>query len=71
MIGLANIRSKLGLSQSKLARLAGVSRFKICTFELGGGSLTEQEQLQIRQALKLETARMRSIPLEMRDGEPH
>ena len=51
----------LGMSQSKLARLSGVSRFKICTYELGDGSLTTDEQNRIREALQDEATRLRQI----------
>ena len=54
-------RKSLGVSQSKLARLSGVSRFKICTFELGGGTLSLDDQRRIRTALEGEAARMRSV----------
>jgi predicted transcriptional regulator len=54
-------RRVLGLSQSKLARLSGVSRFKICTFELGSGSLSFEDQQRIRVALETEAARLRSV----------
>jgi hypothetical protein len=33
-------------------------------FELGGGSLTDEEQLCIRNALAAETARLRSVALD-------
>ena len=36
-------RTALGISQSSLARMSGVSRFKICTFELGSGALNPDE----------------------------
>jgi predicted transcriptional regulator len=52
-------RNALGISQSKLARLARVSRFKLANFELGGGSLTAEEQQRISDALRLEAARLR------------
>lgn len=58
-------RSALGISQSRLARLAGVSRFKICTFELGGGSLSPDEQVLILKALHAEAERLRSIPAQI------
>jgi predicted transcriptional regulator len=61
-------RSALGLSQSKLARLAGVSRFKICTFELGNGSLTAGEKDRIRQTLAAEADRLRRLPDEIELG---
>jgi len=61
MINLRSRRESLGISQSKLARISGVSRFKICTFELGGGSLNSQECQRIRTALEAEAGRIRSI----------
>ena len=42
--------------------MSGVSRFKICTFELGSGSLSADEQDRIRKALHSEAARLRNIP---------
>lgn len=53
----------LGLSQSRLARLSGVSRFKICMFELGGGPLTANDFESIRRALLHEASRLRTIDL--------
>jgi predicted transcriptional regulator len=61
MINLRTNRELLGISQSKLARISGVSRFKICTFELGGGSLSPQECERIRTALETEARRIRAI----------
>jgi predicted transcriptional regulator len=63
MLNLRIRRSVLGISQSKLARISGVSRFKICTFELGGGSLSEQECQRIMTALETEAVRIRAISL--------
>jgi predicted transcriptional regulator len=65
---LRSRRKALGLSQSGLARMSGVSRFKICTFELGNGSLREDEQEKIRKALHAEANRLRNIPTEMNFG---
>jgi transcriptional regulator with XRE-family HTH domain len=62
-------RSSLGISQSKLARLSGVSRFKICTYELGSGSLTVDEQNRIGQALQVEAERIRGIPANIDFGQ--
>ena len=62
-------RSALGISQSKLARMSSVSRFKICTFELGSGSLSEDEQERIRKALRIEADRLRSIPTQIDLGQ--
>lgn len=61
MIKLRSRRETLGLSQSKLARISGVSRFKICMFELGGGSLSPVECQRIKSALEAEAARIRSV----------
>jgi len=47
------------LSQSKLARLSGVSRFKIVSYELGEGNLSPSEIELIRDALYSEAARIR------------
>jgi predicted transcriptional regulator len=58
MNSLKSFRTALAISQSKLARLSGVSRFKICTFELGGGYLTADEQHRISIALTREAARL-------------
>jgi hypothetical protein len=33
-------------------------------FELGGGSLTAEEQLRIKKALETESARLRSVALD-------
>lgn len=69
MTDLRSHRGVLGISQSKLARLSGVSRFNICQFELGAGKLTSAEQQLIRQALQREAARLRNITLTF-DPEP-
>jgi hypothetical protein len=46
-----------------------VSRFKICLYELGDGSLSEEEQRGIRRALQAETDRLRSLPENVEFGE--
>jgi predicted transcriptional regulator len=58
---LRSHRTALRLSQSKLARLSGVSRFKICLYELGDGALTPNEQDRIEQALLVEAERLRDL----------
>lgn len=63
-------RNILGISQSKLSRLSGVSRFKICTFELGSGSLTDEEHQRIRNALEIEAARLRLASSQIDLGTP-
>jgi hypothetical protein len=50
--------------------MSGVSRFKICTFELGSGSLRPDEQDRIRRALRGEADRLRSIPAQIDLGRP-
>ena len=52
-------RTTLQISQSRLARLSGVSRYKICVSELGDASLTVDEQNRIGRALQAEAQRMR------------
>jgi hypothetical protein len=49
----------LKISQSRLAMLSGVSRFKICLCELGDLGLNETELSKIRHALQDEAARFR------------
>jgi predicted transcriptional regulator len=62
---LRSNRNALGISQSKLARLARVSRFKICMYELDGGSFTPDEHSRIREALLREANRLRNLPLNI------
>lgn len=62
---LRSCRLALGISQCRLARLAGVSRFKICVFELGDGSLTPEEQARISSALQAETDRLRNVSVQV------
>jgi hypothetical protein len=45
--------------------MSGVSRFKICTFELGNGSLSSEEQRRIKLALEAEAARLRSVAAQL------
>ena len=70
MIKLRSRRESLGISQSKLARISGVSRFKICVFELGGGTLSPEECQRIKAALETEAARIRSATsIDLHDFE--
>jgi transcriptional regulator with XRE-family HTH domain len=55
-------REALRLSQSHLARLSGVSRFKICLYELGDRELSADELARIGAALIAETERLRQLP---------
>ena len=66
---LRSSRVALGISQSRLARLTGVSRFKICTSELGDGTLGPDDQRRIREALKAEAERLRAVTMEIGFGE--
>ena len=45
--------------------MPSVSRFKICTYELGDGSLTGDEQARIREALQAEADRLRQISSQL------
>jgi predicted transcriptional regulator len=69
-MNLPAYRHVLGISQSRLARLSGVSRFKICTYELGDTVLTADEQGRIRRALEAEADRLRSITVQIDFGDP-
>ena len=58
---LRSYRNLLGISQTRLARLSRVGRFKICMYEIGDGSLTAEEQCRLVAALKCEAQRLRTI----------
>ena len=58
-------RTKVKLSQSRLARLAGVSRFKLVLYELGEGTLTREEEERIRHAIRDEAGRIRNSLREL------
>ena len=68
-MNLRSHRNALGISQSRLARISGVSRFKICTYELGDSSLTADEQNRIRKALQAEADRLSRIRAQIDIGE--
>lgn len=70
MNDLRSHRGVLGISQSRLARLSGVSRFKICLFELGDGKLTDVEHAKLRAALQTEAERLRSLSTSINFGQP-
>jgi predicted transcriptional regulator len=65
MTQLRSRREALGMSQSKLARISRVSRFKICMFELGGGSLNPLERQRIKAAIEAESARLCEVTANM------
>jgi hypothetical protein len=58
-------RISLGVSQSRLGRLSGVSRFKICTYELGDGHLSPEEQRRLYGALQAEADRLRGLAVQL------
>ena len=60
-MNLQTFRASFGISQSKLARMSGVSRFKLCTFELGNGRLDESEQERVRKAFQSEANRVHCL----------
>jgi predicted transcriptional regulator len=70
-MNLRTNRLALGISQSRLARISRVSRFKICVFELGSGSLTLDEQEQIKEALRAEAQRLRHAAAQIADESPY
>jgi predicted transcriptional regulator len=59
---LKSLRTSIGLSQSGLARLSGVQRWKINACELGDALLTDVEVRRIRAALQGELDRLRNLP---------
>jgi predicted transcriptional regulator len=61
MASLRSLRNTLGISQSSLARISGVSRFKICMYEIGDGTLTVDEHRRIKIALETEAARLQRV----------
>jgi predicted transcriptional regulator len=58
-MNLKDRREKLRLSQSRLAMLSGVSRFKICLHELGERRLKHEELARIDRAIQTEVDRLR------------
>jgi hypothetical protein len=58
-------RGLLGISQRRLTRPVGVSRFKICTYELGGGGVAPNEQSRIRGVLRAEAERWRDVAMDI------
>ena len=50
--------------------MSKVSRFKICTYELGSGVLTADEQSRIRKALRTEAERLRTVSTQVDFDQP-
>jgi hypothetical protein len=61
---LRNRRLSLNLSQSRVSRISGVSRFKLNQFELGGKALSEAELARVNRAISQEAKRLRRKTLE-------
>ena len=61
-------RLALGLSQAGLSRLAGVSRFKLNTYEAGGADLTAEELTRVLHALKAQAQVVRKRLDQLQDS---
>jgi transcriptional regulator with XRE-family HTH domain len=70
-MNLKTNRTALRISQSRLARKANVSRFKISMYELGDGNLTPDELLRIQEALQAEANRLRNLPVGLELTSPY
>jgi predicted transcriptional regulator len=62
---LRELRVALRVSQSRLARLSGVSRFRICTHALGDTAPTAEDQRRIRESLQSEAERLRNTSVQI------
>jgi predicted transcriptional regulator len=69
MTDLKTVRNSVHLSQSRLARLAGVSRYKICLHEMGELELASEELKRIDQAISDEVAKFQLALSKV--GSPH
>jgi len=56
------------ISQSRLARLSGVSRFKICLHELGDKTLSTQDIARVSSALQQEARRLHGLSAPIAAG---
>ena len=65
MTELKRARVALRLSQSALARLAGVPRVHVCLHELGDRPLNPQEEDKIQKALEWEAERLRGVDIAL------
>lgn len=66
MSDLRQSRMTFRLSQSELARIAGVPRIKICLHELGDRHLNPLEEKQVRDAIRREAARLGEAARQIR-----
>ena len=65
MRDLKRARTALRLSQSALARMAGVPRVHLVLAELGDRPLNAQEEDKIQRALLWETERLRNVDVTL------
>jgi len=65
-------RLGLGISRSCLARLSGVSRFKLYVHEMGDKLLSAEDQTRVRGAIRKEAARLLELsgPIARGDDGP-
>lgn len=70
MISIHEKRVKLRISQTRLAALSGISRFRICLHERGDLSLTRRELDLIDEAIRREADRILSEAQELIDVLP-
>ncbi len=66
MTDLRQSRMAFRLSQSALARIAGVPRIKICLHELGDRQLNPLEERQVRDAIRREATRLGEAARQLR-----
>jgi DNA-binding XRE family transcriptional regulator len=67
-MNIKTARHKLRISQARLARLSGVSRFKICLHERDDQVLNQVDLARIEQALQGEARRLAEILAYMASG---
>jgi plasmid maintenance system antidote protein VapI len=58
-------RISIGVSQSGLARISGVQRWKINAFELGDIKLSDDELRKLRAAFQTQLDRLHNLPANM------
>lgn len=68
-MNLKNRRNALHLSQSRLARLSGVSRFHICLHELGDKALCQEDLARVANAIRQEAQRLHKLSGPIATGE--
>lgn len=65
---LKALRNRLRISQTRLAQLSDVGRFKIALYELGEGKLTDEEESRIESALRDEARRISTEMTSFQQG---